>query len=584
MFKSALFKAVATYALLLVEVTAIPSDKVKYPVRLGSGSNLTVDLDYAIYQGTKNEATGLNVWKGIRYAAPPIGDLRWKAPKTPQTSRNVTPAVDFGPNCPQAYPAVPNAPFIPGNEDCLFLNVYAPPNSGSVKLPVLVYIHGGGYGFGDGKQDISELINANEKDFIAVSIQYRLGAFGFLSSSEIKANGVLNAGILDMAFALDWVQKHIGKFGGDSKRVTISGESAGGGAVMLLAIAKDGTLGTSLFSNGIAASPYLPAQYDYNHAIPTRYYYELAAEVGCGASGAVLECLRAKDSEILQQANNNISIAGAYGTWSFLPVTDYTFITKLPSVALNDKKVNGESILVGNNANEGALFVPPNITTLVDLRSWLRVAFPTFSLDDIQNVITAYPSVDSAVNASDAKFATNGYGQPTAVNVSQIATGQQQRAYNIYAEATFVCPSYWLNNAYAPQHSFHYQYSVPFGSHADDVSAYFGPSALNQSPSFSLAFRQIWGNFVTTSNPSLASEAPTKKWPGWMPGVDSRMISLNQTGGIPYEVATQFGVNVTQFKDPGLRNLFKVVDAYEWEGARGERCEFWKRIGGKLPI
>lgn len=76
-----------------------------------------------------------------------------------------------------------------------------------------------------------------------------MGAFGFLSSSEIKANGVLNAGILDMAFALEWVQEHIGKFGGDAKRVTISGESAGGGAVMLLAIAKDGTLRTSLFSN-----------------------------------------------------------------------------------------------------------------------------------------------------------------------------------------------------------------------------------------------------------------------------------------------------------------------------------------------
>lgn len=66
--------------------------------------------------------------------------------------------------------------------------------------------------------------------------------------------------------------------------------------------------------------------------------------------------------------------------------------------------------------------------------------------------------------------------------------------------------------------------------------------------------------------------------------MDSRMISLNQTGGVPYEVATQFGVNVTQFKDPGLRNEFKMVDAYEWEGGRGERCEFWRGIAGKVPI
>jgi carboxylesterase type B len=110
----------------------------------------------------------------IRYAAPPTGPRRWQAPQTPLLNRTITPATTFGPNCPQAYPAVPNAPFIPGNEDCLYLNVYAPPNSDLKKLPVLVWIHGGGYGFGDGTQDMSEIINANEKAFLAVSIQYRV--------------------------------------------------------------------------------------------------------------------------------------------------------------------------------------------------------------------------------------------------------------------------------------------------------------------------------------------------------------------------------------------------------------------------
>jgi carboxylesterase type B len=112
---------------------------------------------------------------------------------------------------------------------------------------------------------MSEIIAANRNGFVAVTIQYRvslvlvmsgcltnmlqLGAFGFLSSSEIKSNGVVNAGILDMAFALAWVQKYITKFGGDPAKVTISGESAGAGGVLLLGIAKDGSLGTSLFQN-----------------------------------------------------------------------------------------------------------------------------------------------------------------------------------------------------------------------------------------------------------------------------------------------------------------------------------------------
>lgn len=94
---------------------------------------------------------------------------------------------------------------------------------------------------------MTEIINANDNGFIAVSIQYRLGAFGWLSSADVKANGALNAGLLDMLFALEWIQKHISRFGGDPRKVTITGESAGGGAVMLLGMAYGGRLGERLF-------------------------------------------------------------------------------------------------------------------------------------------------------------------------------------------------------------------------------------------------------------------------------------------------------------------------------------------------
>lgn len=286
----------------------------------------------------------------------------------------------------------------------------------------------------------------------------------------------------------------------------------------------------------------------------------------------------------LQRANSNITTSGTYGTWSYLPVTDYSFITSLPSVALNSKKVNGQAILVGNNANEGPLFVPPTISTLDDLKAWLALEFPTFGSADIQQVLDAYPSSDASVNASEPMFATNGVSGATAVNVSQVATGQQQRANNIYAEATFVCPSYWLSTAYSAKTSFHYQYSIPFASHAEDVSAYFGPATPNQPPIFSSVFKKIFGNFIVNSSPAIPDDQATARWPAWVGGQESRMVNLNTTGGVPYQAVTQFGATVTQYMDPGVKNAFSTANAYTWEGGRGVRCDFWKNVSSKVPM
>jgi Carboxylesterase family len=238
-------------------------------IACAQGNGVKVDLGYGIYAGISNQSTGLTVWKGyetilqifnvqhtlktdqfyhrIRYAAPPLGTLRWQAPQAPSTNRTIINANTFRPYCPQAFSSFPGAPFYVGNEDCLYLNVYAP--TGGTNLPVMVSIHGGGYGEGDGTQDMSGFINTNGNTLIVVTIQYRLGAFGFASSSEIKSRGVLNAGLMDQVFAFQWVQKNIAKFGGNPDRVTIAGESAGGGSVMLHAIAQGGSLGTALFKN-----------------------------------------------------------------------------------------------------------------------------------------------------------------------------------------------------------------------------------------------------------------------------------------------------------------------------------------------
>jgi carboxylesterase type B len=120
----------------------------------------------------------------------------------------MTPANAYGPTCPQIGSSPPsNSSSIVGNtasEDCLFLNIQAPANASN--LPVLVWIHGGGYGAGSGRQDFSDLLTTNGNNFVVVAIQYRLGPFGFLASDELFRRGAVNAGLLDQFFALQWVQ------------------------------------------------------------------------------------------------------------------------------------------------------------------------------------------------------------------------------------------------------------------------------------------------------------------------------------------------------------------------------------------
>lgn len=278
--------------------------------------------------------------------------------------------------------------------------------------------------------------------------------------------------------------------------------------------------------------------------------------------------------------------AAYYGNWAFLPVTepDTGFITTLPSNSLTANRVNGEHILVGNNANEGAPFVPANITDTAGLRTWLQGAYPDLMPADFEAILAAYPASN---DTDDVRFATSGLGPVTALDVSQVATGPQQRADNIYAEATFVCPSYWLNDAFTTKNrtSYHYQYSVPVSLHGNDVTAYFGPATPSQPPEFTSVFRQIWGGFIEAAKPTNAQGLGNLTWPAWVNDTQSRMLNLNTTGGVPFQVAQSGeGVNVTQFMEPGVQNDFSVVDALTWEGGRGERCELWRSIASKVPI
>ncbi|KAL2866651.1 putative carboxylesterase [Aspergillus lucknowensis] len=601
-----------------------------------------VDLGYATYQGYHDASFGLNIWKGIRYAAPPVGNLRWQAPVAPEgDNRRVIRAVDQPPVCPQSGAAgtPPEYGFNsgPGEEDCLFLNVYAAPDASD--LPVLVWIHGGGYGMFGATYDPSPLMKTNDNNFITVEIQYRLGAFGFLSSEEVKAHGQTNSGLLDQRFALEWVQKHIKRFGGDPSRVTVGGESAGAGAVMLHALAYGGQE-SNLFKNIIAASPYSPPIYQYNDREPTRHYDRFADLAGCGPGSprrthypSTFDCLVDTPTQALQNASGDVSTSGnVFGTFAFSPVIDEDFITARPSQQLFHGHVSGQRLLVGNNANDGVPLSNPKITTRDAFNRHIARTFPAFTAHDIAALNAIYQTQDSSPANNGPRFDTPGdQGPPsTALNQSEMATGLQQTAFNIFAESTFDCPAQWMAEAFSDtcsgsrssgcnrnrnrnrRRAWKYQYSATPAYHGFDLETYF-PSTNSDADAdtnagFNHAFQKIWGNFIINNTPVIPLSDATANMPNatapsdsdsnprhpddrnpnllWPPFTidEPWQMDLNTTGGkVSLQVVTP-DLSFFLREGPGIVNVFRLVDAFSWEEWRGGRCEFWREVAERVPL
>lgn len=217
---------------------------------------------------------------------------------------------------------------------------------------------------------------------------------------------------------------------------------------------------------------------------PSQAYYAFASAVGCDTKNAYLhpgskpifDCLVEANETTLIEASANVSQSGSLTTWAFLPVTDGKFIQNLPSKQLAQGNINGLNHLAGHNALEGAAFVQWNITTIDDLVDYLQVTFPMLSNNDIAKILLYYPSNNASVDQNDPKWATEGDSGATNLNQSTAATGQMQRAIAIYGETTFICPSYWLAEAYSNNKnggkSWKYQFSIPNAYHGADGAGY----------------------------------------------------------------------------------------------------------------
>ncbi|KAL2065876.1 hypothetical protein VTL71DRAFT_3546 [Oculimacula yallundae] len=490
-----------------------------------------IDLGYEIHQGQFNSTGQYYNFSNIRYAAPPVGNLRFAPPTAPSKAEKV---FNDGSNfavCPNAMPAwsavankwltegigsinitagytIPNIttapPVMPGtNEDCLFLDVLVPSavydnDMKETGAPVVVWIHGGGYTIGWKTQYGTGvgLINASRRDnqegVIYVAINYRLGLFGFLSGNTFsQQNGTPNAGLLDQRFALEWVQENIAKFGGDPKRVTVIGESAGGGSIMHQITAYGGNTTKAPFQQAIIQSgAFLPVPgMERQESIYGKFRNITGVET--------LDQARNLSTEELQFANAKMVGESSYGDFTFNPAVDGDFATDLPGKLLLegnfDKSIR---VLVGHNADEGLYFTSPFVLTDETFKqNVIDVSFPNADKNNVTSYIldTLYPNVLDG---------TYGYNNSIA------------RAAYIVSESIFACNAQYLSRAYGLSNdtadsttendAWGYVFSVPPALHGQDIyyTFYEGPTAAVQNVTLALTMQAYFTNFITSGDPN----------------------------------------------------------------------------------
>ncbi|MET9909626.1 carboxylesterase family protein [Streptomyces sp. NPDC006476] len=432
---------------------------------------------------------------GIPYAQPPVGALRWRDPRPARPWHGVRSARSFGNKCVQTSSWDPGYEQPSYTEDCLDLNVYVP--RGSARRAVLVWFHGGGLTAGAG-QDIVPDTFARTTGTVVVTVNYRLGAMGFLAASGLDKearDGVSgNFGMLDQQAALRWVRANIGRFGGDPGRVTIAGESAGGRSVCTQ-LASPTAKG--LFRAGIIESGAYGDCDARTHADAVAQGADFAQKLGC----ATVACLRGKSAREILEAQGD-------GDWG--PVTGGAFLPVQPEQAIANGTASRVPVLNGSNKDEGRLF-----------------AFSQFDLTGRPLTAEQYPAAmrQDFGEAALARYPLSAYPTPTIAYATALG------------DVLFSCPALRLDGLLktrAPVYSYEFadRTSPPFASlrnlhtdfdfgatHVDEVQylfKHFGLESPLNTEQKVLAGQmvQYWGSFVRDGVPRAIAQPPMPAGPG----------------------------------------------------------------------
>ncbi|TBU39675.1 alpha/beta-hydrolase [Dichomitus squalens] len=483
----------------------------------GSAPNV-VDLGYVKYRGNLSYPDTV-AYLGVPYAEPPMGERRWRAPLALNTSRvsseaggqtvNLTTNPDF---CVQGSTGAGDAGGA-GSEDCLKLNIYAP--AGAKKgdnLPVLVYIHGGGYVYGNPANWPFDHWIHQSPNVVIASVYYRLDSIGFLTVPEFETEGLgdLNAGFLDQIQALKFVNEHIASFGGDPSKVTINGQSAGGSSVELHLTANTGR---NLFHQAIAQSVYRTPLPTPEQQRPMFDYYAEQAGCGTGSVATKVACLRQADVSALSHAQDLVmyNFTGLYN--SFHPVVDGKLFTETPTISLLKGNFAHVRVIVGSTSNE-TLSGGDNITQA------LKEYFPGLTQTDLQQFLEVYPESDFDNATQRFEVATGEPDVRCGRSIIGLAAAQKSKAFTYRYNQR---PSTQAADDTEVHHSAENWMMFRGTSTGFNGTTTFQPQTP-QDEAFAAELIAYWLSFVRAGDPNTFKLDRSPEWPAYTVGGKKRIV------------------------------------------------------------
>ena len=435
-----------------------------------------VKVEQGLVQGVSED--GLTVYRGIPFAAPPVGDLRWRAPMPATNWNGILLADKFGPTPVQGGR---------GSEDCLYLNVWSPAKSAKDRIPVLVWIYGGGFTAGATSDASYNGANLAKKGVVLVSIAYRVGQLGFLAHPELSAeakNHVSgNYGLQDQIAGLQWVKKNIAAFGGDPDKVTIFGESAGGISVSMLCASP---LAKGLFRGAISESggsfgPPRPTTFP-GENLKRLADAERDGQAYAKSAGA------SSIAELRKLAPDKLpATRGLGGAW---PIIDGSVIPDDQYKLYSARKYNDTAILVGYNSDEGASFSPPR--TPEDYITSTRARYGKFA----DALLQAYPAGSNTVLKTARDLARDtAFGWHTWIWARLAAEKGKSKVFYYYFDQHPVYPESSPRSGYGSAHGTEIPYVF---EHLNTNSPQISKADLDISDAMST----YWVNFAKHGDPN----------------------------------------------------------------------------------
>ncbi|OFI35707.1 hypothetical protein BFC17_12740 [Alteromonas lipolytica] len=476
----------------------------------GCGSEPADPLVVATAQGKVkgSQQNSLRVFKGIPFAKAPVGERRWQAPEPVEAWANVRSATEFAPGCSQTIHPIMSNPGQPVSEDCLYLNVWTPAQKAADNLPVVVWIHGGGFSYGSTAMSLFDGTAIAERDVVFVSIAYRLGPLGFFSHPELSAESEHNASgnyaLMDQVAGLKWVQENIAAFGGDPQKVTIMGESAGGMSVSLMA---QTPLASGLFRGVISQSGASVVNTGMMASLAEAEQAGVTLMKNAGASS--LAELRKLPAEVIVNAATATSGFTRSSSW---PTIDGYVITKDPTALYQQGEQNDVALLIGLNEYEGALF--NTIKTADEFKAMVNQRYG----DKASQVLAAYPAEDD----NQAVASAIDYGTDSTFAIQAWSWARLQKRHGD-------TPVYYYHFNHNPP----VRPGVPQGAiHGAELPYMLGTQHTRDigwtadDKAMSALMISYWTNFIKTLDPNSSK---LTSWPEY--NEQSEQVLLFENGG-----------------------------------------------------